>query len=286
MIISDLDRLIFESSEKRENKQSIFDLDPEEYDEESQSDKDIVFDETLEITEVIDGREPAASRDEPDIIFDSDFSSDVEASYEPKVKVSELKYAEYDVTPELAFEGYVSPSGELFKFNSPSICEEDEDSLIRNKGFAKVKVKHKDDNIKLCFTYSENLTEKQRDALFPSFERQVEYAVSVLLQKIDTAVPVTGNFAPVYIYFDNLDSRSRRSVGKYGFCLYKMPEKIVPDERKRFLELAAYAPSGGYKADELIAAGDVNEIKQALTSPGFIDKASREFEDLRRIIDD
>ena len=79
-----------------------------------------------------------------------------------------------------------------------------------------------------------------------------------------------GDFAPIMEFFDNPDPLTQEFVGTYGMKIYKMPKDVVPDPKKRYIEAAAYVPSGKYKARMNVASGTKEEILKKLKDPEFV----------------
>ena len=79
-----------------------------------------------------------------------------------------------------------------------------------------------------------------------------------------------GDFAPVMEFFDNPDPLTQEFVGKYGMKIYKMPKDVVPDPKMRYIEAAAYVPSGKYKARMNVASGTKEEVLMKLKDPDFV----------------
>jgi hypothetical protein len=75
-------------------------------------------------------------------------------------------------------------------------------------------------------------------------KEEVNKIIELMIQQIVDHVPEYGDFAPVLEFFVNPDSRTQEFVGKYGLKVYKMPKDIVADPKMRYVEAAAYIPSG------------------------------------------
>lgn len=125
-------------------------------------------------------------------------------------------------------------------------------------------------NIKTNQTFGANKMEKREPQ---NFRDQVDIMLESLTDRVERGeVAEYGDFAPVLEVFDNMDKDTQYYVGKYGLRIYKMPKIADPDPKKRYIEAAAYVPSGDYKADDIVGSGDVDEIKLLLKDPEFADK--------------
>lgn len=62
-----------------------------------------------------------------------------------------------------------------------------------------------------------------------------------------------------------------------------MPKDVVPDPRERYLEAAAYVPSGMYKSDCAIASGTNEEIIAEMQEEDFAEKLYKAFEQLAEL---
>ena len=89
-----------------------------------------------------------------------------------------------------------------------------------------------------------------------------------------------GDFAPVMEFFDNPDPRTQEFVGKYGMKIYKMPKDVVPDPKKRYIEAAAYVPSGKYKSTMTVGSGTKEEVLNIIRDPEFPKKLQKAYEKL------
>ena len=108
-------------------------------------------------------------------------------------------------------------------------------------------------------------------------KEEVNKIIELLVQQVVDHVPEYGDFAPVMEFFDNPDSRTQEFVGKYGLKVFKMPKDIVPDPRKRYIEAAAYIPSGRYKSDCTVASGTKDKIIAIMQTPEFAEKLRKTF---------
>lgn len=103
-------------------------------------------------------------------------------------------------------------------------------------------------------------------------EEEVRKLIAALLLQTKEHVPDYGDFSPVMEFMDNPDPRTQEFVGKYGLRVYKMPKDVVPDPRKRYVEAAAYVPSGMYKCDRTVASGTKDEIIHTMQTEEFVKK--------------
>ena len=100
------------------------------------------------------------------------------------------------------------------------------------------------------------------------------------LSKQENYIREYGDFAPVTEFFENPDNNTKDYVGKYGLKIYKMPKDIVPDPKMRYIEAAAYVPSGDYKSDMIVGNGYKNEILKMLKDPEFAKTLKSAYEQL------
>ncbi len=98
-----------------------------------------------------------------------------------------------------------------------------------------------------------------------------------MVQQIVDHVPECGDFSPVLEFFVNPDPRTSEFVGKYGLRVYKMPNDIVADPRIRYVEAAAYIPSGLYKSDCTVVWGTKDEIIATMLTAEFAEKLHETF---------
>ncbi len=105
--------------------------------------------------------------------------------------------------------------------------------------------------------------------MMQTFQDQVDALIARMLERTEREVPEHGDFCPVLEFFGNMDKETQDVVGKYGLKLYKMPKDVVADPKMRYLEAAAYAPGGGYKADLVVGSGTKEEIIALLKSADF-----------------
>lgn len=116
---------------------------------------------------------------------------------------------------------------------------------------------------------------------FKSFRDYVDDIILRIVERIENEVPITGDFTPVLEFFTNPSSDTREYVGRYGLRIYKMAKDIVPDPSKRYVEAAAYVPSGLYKADYVIASGTKDEILSEIKTDEFAVKLCSYYDELK-----
>ena len=100
-------------------------------------------------------------------------------------------------------------------------------------------------------------------------EAGVQELIDAIIQQTMEHVPEFGDFTPVMEFMSNPDSLTQEFVGKFGLRVFKMPYDVVRDPRKRYVEAAAYVPSGIYKSTWVIASGDKNEVLEIMQSKSF-----------------
>ena len=110
-----------------------------------------------------------------------------------------------------------------------------------------------------------------------NFQDQVDELRDRVMGRIRKEMPESGDFADILELFDNLDEPTQCYVGKYGMRVYKMPRYADADPRKRYVEIAAYVPSGEYKADMIVASGTRDEILLKLCDAEFIDQVCSQY---------
>lgn len=101
-----------------------------------------------------------------------------------------------------------------------------------------------------------------------------------MIQQIKEHVPEYGDFTPIMEVFPNPYTCTQDEVGKFGLRVYKMPKNVVDNPQKRYLEAAAYVPSGMYKSDWVIASGTNEEIIAEMQEEDFAEKLYKAFEQL------
>ena len=116
-------------------------------------------------------------------------------------------------------------------------------------------------------------------------KEEVNKIIELMIQQIVDHVPEYGDFAPVLEFFVNPDTRTQEFVGKYGLKVYKMPKDIVADPKMRYVEAAAYIPSGIYKSDCIVASGTKEEIIAAMQAPEFVEKLGDTFLQLAELFE-
>lgn len=110
-----------------------------------------------------------------------------------------------------------------------------------------------------------------------TFQEEVDKLTELIICHIRTDIPDRGEFLPVIEIFDNPDALTRSVVGKYGLRIYKMPEEIVADPAVRYVEAAAYDPTGSYKATVVVAHGTNKEIITQMSAPEFRINLNKDF---------
>lgn len=103
-------------------------------------------------------------------------------------------------------------------------------------------------------------------------KKEIKKIVEIMVQQTRDHVPESGDFAPIFEVFSNPDPALDEYVGKFGLKVYKMQKSIVPDPRKRYVEAAAYVPSGMYKSDCTVASGTKEEIIAIMQTEAFVEK--------------
>lgn len=103
-----------------------------------------------------------------------------------------------------------------------------------------------------------------------------------LLSRIEREVPEYGNFAPVYEFIKNNDSK--HLIDRFQLNVFKMPKHIVEDEKRRYIEAAVYSKAGDYKATLLLGSGNKEEIIKQLKSDEFLKKLDKTYLQLTDMI--
>ena len=103
-------------------------------------------------------------------------------------------------------------------------------------------------------------------------KKEIKKIVEIMVQQTRDHVPESGDFAPIFEVFSNPDPALDEYVGKCGLKVYKMQKSSVPDPRKRYVEAAAYVPSGMYKSDCTVASGTKEEIIAIMQTEAFVEK--------------
>lgn len=108
--------------------------------------------------------------------------------------------------------------------------------------------------------------------LLPDFMDYVKEQLGRLLSEWDEVVAEHGSFTPVFDIFANPDAGSQDEVGAYGLKVYKMPDNIVADADKCYLEAAVYDPRREYKIDMIVMSGCSKDLKETLSATDFAQK--------------
>lgn len=116
-------------------------------------------------------------------------------------------------------------------------------------------------------------------------KEEVRKLIETLLLQVKEHVPDYGDFASVMEFMDNPDKLTQEFVGTYGLSVYKMPKDVVPDPRKRYIQAAAYEPTGRYKSDCNIASGTKEELIRIMQSEEFVDKVCEMFPELESLFE-
>lgn len=116
-------------------------------------------------------------------------------------------------------------------------------------------------------------------------KEEIRKLLEVMVQQVKDHVPDYGDFAPVMEFFDNPDPLTTEFVGTYGLKVYKMPKDVVPDPRMRYIEAAAYIPSGRYKSDCNVASGTKDEILATMQTEEFVEKLRKTYRELEELFE-
>lgn len=119
-----------------------------------------------------------------------------------------------------------------------------------------------------------------------NFQEQVDGLIESLYKRAEREVSEYGDFSPVTEFIPNLDKGTASTVGKYGLKIYKMPKDIVPDEKKRYIEAAAYEPAGDYKSDMIVGSGNKKEVLEILKSEDFAKNLNNAYAELLEVMKD
>lgn len=119
---------------------------------------------------------------------------------------------------------------------------------------------------------------RSQDMLHDMTEYVAEQCSRLLLQWRE-AIPESGAFVPLLDIIINPDSATRDIAASYGLKVYKMPDDIVADPRKRYVEAMALIPGGDYKIDMVVASGTNDEIQEQLKSDEFVGKIAAAYAD-------
>ena len=133
-------------------------------------------------------------------------------------------------------------------------------------------------NMKINPTFgAKNVDNKQNDP------RTMDERIVDMLKKLsdqESYVAEYGDFAPVTEFFDNPDPKTQEFVGRYGMKIFKMPKDADPDPKMRYIEAAAYIPSGKYKSDMIVGLGNKEEIFKLIRDSEFAKSLPEVYEKL------
>ena len=119
-----------------------------------------------------------------------------------------------------------------------------------------------------------------------SFQEYVDELVRRTMRRIEEEMPVEGDFSDIFELFCNPDIDTSDIVGNYGLQVFKMPSKIVPDPKKRYVQACAYIPSGEYKVTLISCSGTKPEILALMNEQSYADKLNYTFGKLLRMVKD
>ena len=117
------------------------------------------------------------------------------------------------------------------------------------------------------------------------FQDCVNKITKDILHRVYNEVPESGAFLPIFESFANPDEESRNKIGTYRLKVYKMPEDVVADPSKRYIEAAVYTPDRTYKVSMLVGSGTKDNIIKHLQSNDFPDKLNRTYGELFAILE-
>ena len=117
-------------------------------------------------------------------------------------------------------------------------------------------------------------------------EEHLKEMVNKLIQRIEVEVPESGDFNRISEYIDNPDPDRWSNVGKYSLRILCYPSEVQPDPRIRYLEIAAFIPSGAYKAEFAIGHGTKEDILKQMKSPEFMPTIIDGYIELSRCLED
>ena len=115
--------------------------------------------------------------------------------------------------------------------------------------------------------------------------KEIAKIVEVMIQQIRDYVPDYGDFSPILEVFPNPDPLTQEFVGTYGLQVYKMPKDVDPDPRKRYVEAAAYVPSGRYKSDCVVVSGAREKIIATMQNEDFKETLYQTFRELEEFFE-
>lgn len=116
-------------------------------------------------------------------------------------------------------------------------------------------------------------------------KEEIRKILEIMVPQVRDHVPDYGDFAPVMEFFDNPDPLTTEFVGKYGLKVYKMPKDVVPNPRMRYVQAAAYIPSGRYKAHCNVASGTKEEIIAIMQTEDFAEKLRETYRELEELFE-
>ena len=111
-------------------------------------------------------------------------------------------------------------------------------------------------------------------------KEEIRKIIEIVVQQVVDHVPEYGDFTPIMEFFDNPDPLTTEFVGRYGLKVYKMPKDIVPDPRIRYIEAAAYIPSGIYKSRCNVVSGIKDEIIATMQTEAFVEMLYETYREL------
>lgn len=111
-------------------------------------------------------------------------------------------------------------------------------------------------------------------------EEHLTGMIEKVIQRMGSEVPEDGDFREVREFIDNPYDEDPK-VGKYALCVYKMPTSVEPDTKIRYVEAAAYVPSGEYKCTSIVESGTKAELLAIMQTPEFIHRLILSFMELR-----
>lgn len=114
----------------------------------------------------------------------------------------------------------------------------------------------------------------------------VDELVGRVVKRVDSEVPEAGEFSDIFEFFSNPNMATSDVVGKYGLHIYKMPEDVVADPKKRYIEACAYTPSAQYKATLICGSGTKAEISAVMRVPAFSQRLHDTFAKLLNMLQD